>query len=81
MSEELRDSLGRLKVTPETEAWLEMQRRLTGRSKNEIAREALHQRAVRDRDELSRKSKLLDALWPREGSPGKTGEDRAGSSE
>jgi len=38
--------IGKFKITGETDAWLDARSRTTGKSKLEIAREALHQLAV-----------------------------------
>ncbi len=47
MSADLAD-LKRLKVTEETRAWLAATSRSTGKSQQEIARDALHSLAVRE---------------------------------
>lgn len=49
MSDEpLRDSLGRLRITPRTDAALEARARITGESKHDIAREFLDEWADRE---------------------------------
>lgn len=68
MSSDLFD-LKRLKVTAETRAWLQAKAMKTGKSQQEIAREALHDRAV---DELDA-AKLMHALDPRKAHVGDSG--------
>jgi predicted DNA-binding protein len=55
--------LKRLKITPETAAWLEAESRTSGRTKQEILREAMHQLAI----EKIHAAKVLSALAPAEG--------------
>jgi hypothetical protein len=62
MSHDLFD-LERLKITRETRAWLQGVAHKTGRSQQEIARDALHDRAI-DEFEAAR---VLHNLDPREG--------------
>lgn len=62
MSHDLFD-LKRLKITRETRAWLQGVAHKTGHSQQEIARDALHERAL---DELDA-AKVLHNLDPREG--------------
>lgn len=69
MAEELLDTLGRLRVTREIDAWLETVHRRTGKSKQEIARTALHREAV-DFLDTARVARRFD---PREGSGGTDG--------
>lgn len=38
----------RVAITPEIDVWLETESRISGRTRQEIAREALHQLAVRE---------------------------------
>jgi hypothetical protein len=47
MSADLAD-LKRLKVTPETRAWLTARARMTGKSQQELARDALHEMEVKE---------------------------------
>jgi hypothetical protein len=54
--------LKRLKITPETAAWLEAESRTSGRTKQEILREAMHQLAVGK----IHAAKVLSALAPAE---------------
>jgi hypothetical protein len=61
--------LKRLKITPETAAWLEAESRTSGRTKQEILREAMHQLAVGK----IHAAKVLAALAPVEGISGDTG--------
>lgn len=74
MSLPLRD-IGKPKITAETDAWLTMQARRTGRSKHELLRDALHEMAVRE----IHSAKLLLALADGEGLTGerrgRAGED------
>lgn len=65
MSLPLRD-IGKPKITAETDAWLTMQSRRTGRTKHELLREALHEMAVRE----IHAAKLLLALAAGEGLTG-----------
>lgn len=67
MSLDLED-LKRLKITAETRAWLEVESRSTGRSKQEVARDVLHQIAVKE----IHAAKLLAALAPGEANIGDT---------
>lgn len=60
------DDLKRLKVTPETWAWLQGKSHTSGRSKQEIARDALHAIAVQELDA----ARVLNALDPRQAHPG-----------
>lgn len=69
MAEELRDSLGRLRITAETDAALEAFSRVFGVSKHDKARAVLHEWAVQQLHLF----KVGDSLAPREGSPGKGG--------
>jgi hypothetical protein len=60
----------RLKITPETAAWLEAQwRRNPSRSKQEILRDALHDLAIVE----IHAARLLTALSPAEGQTGTPG--------
>lgn len=68
-AEELRDSLGRLRISAQTDAWLQAETLATGESKHDIARRVLHERALLER----RKSQYLERLWPCEGGPGTDG--------
>lgn len=61
MSAELKDL--RTKITVETNCWLEAEARATGRDKAEIAREVLHQYALRK----IRESEILEGLLKAEG--------------
>lgn len=65
MSAEL-DDLKRLKITAETRAWLQAESHTTGRSKQEIARDALHEIALAK----IRAAKVLASLAPAEGRAG-----------
>lgn len=56
------DDLKRLRITPETRAWLQAKAHTTGRSKQEIARDALHEIAVAE----IRAAKVLASLAPAE---------------
>lgn len=67
MSEDLRDSIGRLRITPETDAMLEAIARVTGVSKHDTARDVLHRWAT----EQLHISTLAVRLQPREGRDGK----------
>lgn len=60
------DDLKRLKVTAETRAWLQAEAHTTGRSKQEIARDALHEIALAK----IRAAKVLASLAPDEGHNG-----------
>jgi hypothetical protein len=60
------DDLKRLKVTAETRAWLQAEALTSGRSKQEIARDALHEIAL----SKIRAAKVLTALVPAEGRAG-----------
>lgn len=62
MSSDLFD-LKRLKITRETRAWLQGVAHQTGRPQQEIARDALHERALAELD----RAKVLHNLDPREG--------------
>lgn len=62
------DDLKRLKITKETMAYLESESRETGRTKQEVLRDAMHEIAI----VAIRKAKLLLALSPREGNSGDT---------
>lgn len=53
----------RLKVTAETRAWLQGRSMRSGKSQQEIARDALHDLAVAELDN----AKVLAALDPRQG--------------
>lgn len=59
----------RIKITPETAAWLEAESRLTGKPKQEILRDLAHSIAL----EKISGANLLAALAPREGHGGATG--------
>lgn len=59
MSLDLED-LKRLKITAETRAWLEAAARSSGRTKQEVARDALHQIAV----EKIHEARMLSGLAP-----------------
>lgn len=61
--------LKRLKITAETSAWLESEARITGRTKQEILRDTVHQIAV----EKIHAARLLAALAPAEANSGDTG--------
>lgn len=65
MSADLCD-LKRLKITAETRAWLHAEAARTGRSQQEIARDALHDLAL----EKIHAAKVLVALAPAEGRAG-----------
>lgn len=60
--------LKRLKITAETSAWLESESRITGRSKQDILRDTVHQIAV----EKIHSARLLAALAPVEANSGDT---------
>lgn len=60
------DDLKRLKVTAETRAWLQAKALSTGRSKQEIARDALHEIALAE----IRAARVLANLAPAEGRAG-----------
>jgi hypothetical protein len=62
MAADLTD-LKRLDITDETRAWLNAESHVTGRSKQKIARDALHEIAVGK----IRAAKVLASLAPREG--------------
>jgi len=64
--------MGRLKVTAQTNAWLEAKHRLTGEEKSAIAREHLHRAAMQDIEVI----RLADQLLRSEGLPGILGEGR-----
>lgn len=68
MSLDLKD-LKRLKITAETIAWLESESRITGKTKQEILRDAMHQLAC-DKIHAAR---LLAALAPAEALSGDSG--------
>lgn len=68
MSLDLKD-LKRVKLTPETLAWLEAESRESKRSKQEILRDEMHAMAVA----AKRKARLLLALSPDEGISGDVG--------
>jgi hypothetical protein len=59
----------RLKITRETEAWLVAEARTTGKSKQEIARDALHEIALRK----IHAAKVLARLAPDDGIDGADG--------
>lgn len=63
------DDLKRLKVTAETSAWLQAKAHTTGRSKQEIARDALHEIALAE----IRAAKVLASLAPPEAHSRDTG--------
>lgn len=63
------DDLKRLKITAETRAWLQAESHTTGRSKQEIARDALHEIALAK----IRAAKILASLAPPEGRAGDDG--------
>lgn len=65
MAADLND-LKRLKVTAETAAWLQARAHSSGRSKQEIARDALHSLAVQELDA----ARVMNALDPREARAG-----------
>lgn len=65
------DSIGRLRVTPETDAMLEAIRRKKGISKQETARRVLHEWAISELDV----SNIANRLDPREGRRGNGGEN------
>lgn len=67
MSIELKDF--RLKVTAETDAWLEAESRISGRDRQEIARDCLHRCA----QESIAKARLLDRFLRSEGMGGIAG--------
>lgn len=58
--------LKRVKLTEETLAWLEAESKSTGKTRQEILRDTMHELAMQQK----RKAKLLLALWPREGHSG-----------
>lgn len=60
------DDLKRLKVTAETRAWLHAKSLSTGRTKQEIARDALHEIALAE----IRAARVLANLAPIEGHAG-----------
>lgn len=62
MSVDLED-LKRLKLTKETMAWLRAQAHITGESKQDIARDALHEIAV----QKIKAAKILTSMAPDEG--------------
>jgi hypothetical protein len=62
MSADLGD-LKRVKLTEESLAWLEAESRATGKTRQEILRDTMHDHALQQRQ----KAKVLLALWPREG--------------
>lgn len=64
MSQELHDFRG--KITPETDCFLEAESRATGRERQEIVREILHEAACRRIHAAS----VLDRLLRAEGLPG-----------
>lgn len=80
MSLDLKD-LKRLKITEETKAWLDAESRITGRTQQEILRDAVHEIAV----QKIHAARLLAAMAPPEGragdSRGRSGEQqgRAGT--
>lgn len=61
--------LKRLKITPETDAWLQAESHTSGQSKQEIARQVLHEFAVGK----IRAAKVLAALAPGDALSGDTG--------
>lgn len=63
------DDLKRLKVTPETRAWLQAESLTSGRSRQEIARDALHEIALAK----IRAAKVLAGLAPDEARVGASG--------
>lgn len=65
MSLPLKD-LGKAKVTAETDAWLTVRSRRTGRSKLDLMRDALHDLAVQELHD----AKVFVALAASEGIPG-----------
>jgi hypothetical protein len=67
MSLDLAD-LKRLKITEETRAWLSAEAQRTGRSQQEVARDALHEIAL----SKIKAARLLVALAPDEGRAGDT---------
>lgn len=68
MSSDLFD-LKRLKVTSETRAWLQAKAMRTGKSQQEIAREALHEKALQELDD----ARVMVALDPRKAHIGDVG--------
>jgi hypothetical protein len=58
--------LGKAKITAETDAWLTVRARRTGRSKLDLMRDALHELAIRELHD----AKLLVALAEVEGIAG-----------
>jgi predicted transcriptional regulator len=68
MANDLHD-LKRLKISSETRAWLQAEAHTTKRSQQEIAREALHEIALRK----IQAAKVLTALAPAEGQSRDTG--------
>jgi hypothetical protein len=69
MSLDLHD-MGRLKVTPETNAWLEAKHQITGEEKSAIVRDLLHKHIQQELDVI----RVADRLLRREGLPGILGE-------
>lgn len=63
------DDLKRLKVTAETRAWLQAKSHSTGRTKQEIARDALHEIALTE----IRAARILASLAPAEANDGTAG--------
>jgi len=70
MAAELRDL--RVKITIETDVWLEAEARTTGRDKPEIVRDLLHRHA----ETALHKANLLSALAASEGIVGQEGAKR-----
>ena len=67
MSLDLKD-LKRLKITAETDAWLTAESRSTGKSKQDVLRDAAHAIAL----EKIHAARLLSALAPSDGQAGDT---------
>lgn len=70
MSLDLEAQIKSLKVTDETLLWLRVEATFSGKSHQQIAREWLHERAVKERDSVVHKFRLAKSLAPGEGSGG-----------
>ncbi len=62
------DDLKRIKLTSEAVAWLEAEARFSGKTKQEVLRDVIHEIALKE----IRKAKLLLRLSPDEGIDGDT---------
>lgn len=81
MSLDLEAQIKSLKVTDDTLLWLRVVAEFTGKSHAQIAREWLHERAVKEREETVHKYRLAKAYGSGEGAAGEATATQRGLSE